>query len=174
MAVQAQRAVVANGETLHSQTAIVQQRIALALHDPGKAAVDSQQGAFGQQGGHAVAWHAEADGVCRCDLQGLQGPAGDRLVVPGQNLQTALLQVMQGQMRHVRVQGQQWRRQGTGRTGRSDGAKRGRMLRAFATAQPAHADAEQIGYLLESGLGHAAFEPVVDVLRRDLALGGKV
>ncbi|MNJ11312.1 hypothetical protein D3C77_54830 [compost metagenome] len=48
------------------------------------------------------------------------------------------------------------------------------MLGAFASAQPFAAYTQQLGDFVESGQGHTAFEPVVDVLRRDLALGGKV
>lgn len=48
------------------------------------------------------------------------------------------------------------------------------MFRSLATAQPAPAYAKQVGDFIEPGLGHAALEPVVDVLRCNFALCGKV
>ncbi|EJT85549.1 hypothetical protein PPS11_06100 [Pseudomonas putida S11] len=45
---------------------------------------------------------------------------------------------------------------------------------AFARAQPATMHAEQVRHFVQPGQGHAALEPVVDVLGRDAALGGEI
>ncbi|MNP36526.1 hypothetical protein D3C76_1299240 [compost metagenome] len=43
----------------------------------------------------------------------------------------------------------------------------------FARAQPTPIHTEQVGQFVQPGQGHAAFEPVVDVLRCDAALSGE-
>ncbi|MNJ66841.1 hypothetical protein D3C77_629560 [compost metagenome] len=48
------------------------------------------------------------------------------------------------------------------------------MFGAFAGSQPFAAHAQQLGDFIETGQGHAALEPVVDVLRRDFALRSKI
>ncbi|MNJ73000.1 hypothetical protein D3C77_697280 [compost metagenome] len=48
------------------------------------------------------------------------------------------------------------------------------VLGALAGAQPARAYAQQLGNLVQTRHGHAALEPVVHMLRRHPALGGKV
>ncbi|MNJ61781.1 hypothetical protein D3C77_575870 [compost metagenome] len=48
------------------------------------------------------------------------------------------------------------------------------MFGALACTQPFAADAQQFGNFIKAGQGHAALEPVIDVLRGNLTLGGKI
>lgn len=112
MAVQAQRAVVAKGEVLYPQAAVVQQGVAFAVDHPGAVAVDGQQGALGQQRCHVVARHAEADGHFGADLHALQGSPGYWLVVPWHGYQFAFPYLVQWQVEQICVKGLQRRRQG--------------------------------------------------------------
>ena len=48
------------------------------------------------------------------------------------------------------------------------------MFGAFTRAQPTAVNAQQFGDFVQSGHGYTTLEPVVDVLRRNAAIGGEV
>lgn len=178
VAVQAEHALGGQAEGMHAQVTAMQQGIGLAFDDMGDAAVDGQGGAVGQGGSHVVGGHAEADGIAGVDAKGVQGTQRQAQVAAGHGFELAVAYAMERNRRVLPVMGhQRGRRLGIGRLARARGtqARDGvEVLGAFAGMQPAAMHAEQVGDFVETSQGHAALEPVVDVLGRDLALGGKI
>lgn len=179
VAVQAQGAVVALAQAVDAQLAVVQDGIQLAVHDAGQAAVDGQRRAVGNQRGHVVVGHAQGDGLGRIDAEAVEGVAWQAQAATVECFELATAQGAEGDLDIVLATGEQgavvWRfASARGAVAAIDPWQRRAVLGAFARAQPLAAHAQQFGDFVEAGLGHAAMEPVVHVLRRHLALRREV
>lgn len=175
MAVQVQRAVLVEAEAVHPERAVMQQGIGFALDHLGHAQVDSQGGPQRNQRGHVAGGHGQADDVICAYAQGFQGLRGQVQVFAGQRGKQAVTQFMEGHLEQPAA----LRRQRRGWGGRcrlwwAVAQDRVGVLGAFARAQPATVYAEQVGHFVQPGQRHTAFEPIVDVLRGDAALGGEI
>lgn len=178
VAVQAQGAIAAFAQAVDAQLAVVQHGVDLAFNHAGQAAVDGQRGAVGDQRHHVVVGHAQAQGMRRVDAEAVerqarqaQVTAFDRLGLAGANpvkRQLFVVVAVGGEREVVGVCGFR-------RHARAGGARqRAAMLGAFSGPQPFAAHAQQLGDLVEPGLGHATMKPVVHMLRGHPALGGEV
>lgn len=175
MAVQVQRAVLAEAEVVHPEHAVVQQGIGFALDHLGHAQVDGQDGLERNQRGHVAGGHGQAYGVTGLHTQPFQGFCGQAQMFADHGRQQAVVHFVKGHFPRpaaLRRQRRVW--VGGRRPWRAVAQDRAVVFGAFAGAQPAAMHAEQVGHFVQPGQGHAALEPVVDVLRGDAALGGEI
>lgn len=174
MAAQVQGALWAEAEVVYPQRAVMQQRVGFALNDPRHAQVDCQSGPQRHLRNHVVCRHGQADGVIGVHSQSFQRFCGQAQVFAGHRRKQAILQFEKGHFYLPGTVCRQW----AGRVGRRLAWRAVALDRVwvfwpFARAQPTPMHTEQIGQFVQAGQGHAAFEPVVDVLRCDAALGGE-
>lgn len=175
MAVQVQRAVLAEAEVVHPEHAVVQQGIGLALDHLGHAQVDGQGGLQRYQRHHVAGRHCHADGVIATYTQPFQRFCGQAQVFARNWRKQAVLQLVKGHLHYpAAMYRQRGRWVGRCRPWRAAAQDRVGVLGPFARTQPTAMNTEQVGQLVQPGQGHTAVEPVVDVLRCDAAQGGEV
>lgn len=98
MAVQVQRAVLAEAEVVNPEHAVVQQGIGFALDHLGHAQVDGQGSLQRNQRGHVAGGHGQADGVVGMHSQPFQGFCGQAQVFAGHGRQQAVVQLVKGHL----------------------------------------------------------------------------
>lgn len=152
-----------------------------AVDDLGQFAVDAEDRAVLDLVGHAVADHGDAHAVFRVDAHVLQDLQGQADFLSGGFGEDGLADAVGGFRFHEDLDFHVAARHVSGLMNDDAGIAASvfigafvRVLGAFAGAQPAGVDGQQFSHLVNPRHGHAALEPVIDVLRRDFAVGGKI
>lgn len=175
MAVQVQRAMLAEAEGIHPQRAVVQQGVGFALEHLGHAHVDHQHRLLRDQRQHVAVGHRHADCIVGPNPQPLQRFCRQAQVFAGDWAEQAVMQFV---VRHLdqpaMVHQQRGRRRRVQLSRPGVAQDRAGVLGPFARVQPAAMHTEQVCHFVQPCQGHAALDPIVDVLRCDAALGSEI